>query len=292
MFTIGREVHLPPFPSKETIVKRGPEAEAADYVRSRIGAPPEVALVLGSGLGGLAEELEGAVAITYADIPHFPVSTAPGHAGRLVAGTLSGRSVIVMQGRFHFYEGYAATELCFAPRVLSAIGAGILILTNAAGSVNLSYVPGDLMIISDHVNLAGENPLRGQTSLSFGARFPDMADVYDAGLRALAVGRARELGISVHEGVYAWFAGPSFETPAEIRMARVLGADAVGMSTVPEAIAGAHCGMRVMGVSLIANTAAGIMPQPITASEVISISKEKGPKLFSLLKGILRHGEA
>ncbi len=273
-------------------MKQRPEARAADYVRSRIDAPPEIALVLGSGLGGIEDELQEAVAIPYADIPHFPVSTAPGHAGRLVAGTLGGRRVIVMQGRFHFYEGYSSAMLCFAPRVLHALGARILVLTNAAGGVNLSYAPGDLMLISDHINLAGENPLMGQESPSFGPRFPDMSNVYDAALRALAVGAATKLGITIHQGVYAWFNGPSFETSAEIRMARALGADAVGMSTVPEAIAGAQCGMRIMGISLIANMAAGILPQPITASEVISISQEKGPTLSSLLSGILRGKQA
>ncbi len=262
-------------------------AEAAEHIGSRIGVRPQAALVLGSGLGGLAEEMHGSEAVPYSSIPHFPVSTAPGHAGRLVAGTLSGLPVIVMQGRFHSYEGYPAPDLCFAPRVLHALGAGVLILTNAAGGVNLAYAPGDFMLISDHVNLTSESPLRGEDSLAFGPRFPDMSNVYDPGLRALARRLATQLGISLQEGVYAWFAGPSFETPAEIRMARVLGADAVGMSTVPEAVAGAHCGMRVMGISLIANMAAGILPQPITAEEVIAISQEKGPKLAALIKALI-----
>ena len=248
---------------------------------------PRAALVLGSGLGGLAEELQGAEAIPYGDVPRFPVSTAPGHAGRLVAGMLSGLPVIMMQGRFHCYEGYPASMLSFAPRVLHALGAGILILTNAAGGVNLSYAPGDFMLISDHINMTGESPLRDGESLAFGPRFLDMSNVYDPGLRDLARRCAGELRIAVREGVYAWFAGPSFETPAEIRMARILGADAVGMSTVPEAIAGAHCGMKVTGISLIANMAAGILPQPITAEEVMTISQERGPKLAALIKGLL-----
>jgi len=264
-----------------------PEAEAAAYIRERIHSSPEAAIVLGSGLGGLADAAEGATAIPYKEIPHFPVSTAPGHAGRLVAGRVSGRSVIMMQGRFHFYEGYSGLELSFAPRVLRALGAQVFILTNAAGGVNLSFAPGDLMLISDHINLTGQNPLRGQESLAFGPRFPDMSNVYDPELRALARRCAQDQNTVLREGVYAWFTGPSFETPAEIRMARTLGADAVGMSTVPEAIAGVHCGMRVIGISLIANMAAGILPQPITSEEVITISQEKGPKLSSLITGIL-----
>ncbi len=266
--------------------------EAAKHVAAKISARPRVALVLGSGLGGLAEELQGAVAIPYGDIPHFPVSTAPGHAGRLLYGTLSGQGVIVMQGRFHSYEGYTAAQLSFAPRVLRALGAGILILTNAAGGVNRSFAPGDLMLIADHINLAGENPLRGEESPEFGPRFPDMSTAYDPALRSIARRCAQEQQTRLHEGIYAWFAGPSFETPAEIRMARVLGADAVGMSTVPEAIAGAQCGMRVMGISLIANMAAGILPQPITAEEVIAVTRAQGPKIASLLRAIVGSVEA
>ncbi|MGA2762713.1 MAG: purine-nucleoside phosphorylase [Spirochaetia bacterium] len=265
--------------------------EAADYAGSRIGGPPEVALVLGSGLGGLAEELEGAVAIPYGDIPHFPVSTAPGHAGRLVAGRLSGRSVVAMQGRFHFYEGYQASELSFAPRVLRRLGARVLVLTNAAGGVNLSFSPGDFMLLSDHLNLTGQNPLIGGESTAFGPLFPDQSNVYDQALRARVRRSAREEGVVLREGIYGWFAGPCFETPAEIRMARYFGADAVGMSTVPEAIAGAHCGMRVMGISLIANMAAGILPQPITAEEVLAISGERGPRFAALLKRFLQNLE-
>lgn len=274
--------------SRRTIgMTSGPEADAADYIRLRIAASPRIALVLGSGLGGLAEGMEDAVAIPYGDIPHFPVPTAPGHAGRLLSGRVSGRSVIMMQGRFHSYEGHPASALCFVPRVLKLLGCGILVLTNAAGGVNPSFAPGDIMLITDHINLALESPLRGQESLSFGPRFPDMSRVYDPALRACALRSAREQRISVREGVYAWFAGPSFETPAEIRMARVLGADAVGMSTVPEAIAGAQCGMRVMGVSLIANMAAGMLAQPITEEEVLAVSREKGPDLSRLIRGLL-----
>ncbi len=264
-----------------------PETEAADFIGSRMAAEPEIALVLGSGLGGLAEDLGEAVVIPYEQIPHFPLATAPGHAGRLVAGKMSGRSVVVMQGRFHYYEGHPASALCFAPRVLKKLGARILVLTNAAGGVNLSFAPGDFMLITDHINLTQENPLRGPESLAFGPRFPDMCQVYDPDLRVSALECARELRITLRQGVYAWFAGPSFETPAEIRMARALGADAVGMSTVPEAVAGAHCGLRVMGISLIANMAAGILPQPITAEEVLAISREKAPVFSSLIRALV-----
>ena len=206
-------------------------------------------------------------------------------------GRLSGRSVVAMQGRFHFYEGYQASELSFAPRVLRRLGARVLVLTNAAGGVNLSFSPGDFMLISDHLNLTGQNPLIGGESTAFGPLFPDQSNVYDPALRALARRSAREEGAVLREGIYGWFAGPCFETPAEIRMARYFGADAVGMSTVPEAIAGAHCGMRVMGISLIANMAAGALPQPITAEDVLAISGERGPRFAALLKRFLQNLE-
>jgi purine-nucleoside phosphorylase len=259
--------------------------EAADYLGERIGSVPSVALTLGSGLGGLAEEMESPTAIPYANIPHFPVSTAPGHAGRLVAGMLAGIPALVLQGRFHFFEGYAPERIAFPVRVLASLGVRILFLTNAAGGVNESFAPGDFMLISDHIFLSGHNPCIGPNDDAIGSRFFDMTTAYDPVLRGRARAVAQRLGIPVREGVYMWFAGPSFETPAEIRAARVLGADAVGMSTVPETIAAVHCGLRVLGVSCITNMAAGIAKGRITAEEVLAISEREKSRFSALVGG-------
>lgn len=256
-------------------------------IQRALGPVPRIALVLGSGLGGLADNLEDRRSIAYADIPGFPRSTAPGHAGRLIAGSLAGTPVLCMQGRFHVYEGWEPSHIAFPVRVFRALGVQILILTNAAGGVNLACKPGDFMLIRDHINLSGRNPLVGPNDDSIGPRFPDLSKAYDPELRQIARQTAESLGIELHEGVYAWFLGPSFETPAEIRMARLLGADAVGMSTVPEVIAGVHCGLRVLGISCITNMAAGILDQPITAEEVIDISERRRPVFEALLQGIV-----
>ena len=279
--------------------------KAAELLEAKLGKAPRVALVLGSGLGALADELSEAVALPYAEIPGFPVSTAPGHAGRFVKGKLdtldaldtrgvtdstarAGKvPVVMMQGRFHCYEGWDAGQIAFPIRVLRRWGVEILVLTNAAGGVNLSFHPGDFMLIRDHINLSGRNPLVGSNDERIGPRFTDMTKAYDPELRALAHKAAGECGIALQEGVYAWFLGPSFETPAEIRMARTLGADAVGMSTVPEVIAAAHCGMRVLGISCITNMAAGILDQPITGDEVIEISRRRQPDFSALMRGIV-----
>ncbi len=260
---------------------------AAALLRERLGDAPACALVLGSGLGGFAEALERSVALSYKEIPGFPVSTAPGHAGRFVTGLADGVKVLAMQGRFHCYEGWDASQIAFPVRVLRAYGVRILLLTNAAGGVNTDFRPGDFMLIKDHINLSGRNPLVGANDERIGPRFPDMSSAYDPALRRLARDAAHSLGIGLHEGVYAWFLGPSFETPAEIRMARVLGADAVGMSTVPEVIAAAHCGMRILGISCITNMAAGILDQPITAEEVLEISARRQPDFTALIRAIL-----
>jgi purine-nucleoside phosphorylase len=257
---------------------------AADFIAGRIGEAPRTALVLGSGLGGLAEEIEGAIAVPYAEIPGFPLSTAPGHAGRLVAGRLAEKRVLIMQGRFHCYEGHPASRIAFPIRVFRELGVERLILTNAAGGANPSFSPGDLMLITDHINLTGQNPCIGENDPLVGPRFFDMSHAYDPGLRADARRAAAELGIELREGVYAWFIGPSFETPAEIRMARGLGADAVGMSTVPETIAAAHCGLRVLGLSCITNMAAGMSDRPITSEEVLEISEREKPRFSSFIK--------
>ncbi len=262
-------------------------ASAATLLRSWLGEPPVCALVLGSGLGGFAETIESPAVLPYHDIPGFPESTAPGHAGRFVAGAIEGTRLLAMQGRFHCYEGWDAAQIAFPVRVLREYGVKVLFLTNAAGGVNMNFKPGDFMIIADHLNLSGRNPLIGPNDERIGPRFPDMSRAYDPELRALAKGVAAKLGIGIHEGVYAWFLGPSFETPAEIRMARVLGADAVGMSTVPEVIAAAHCGMRVLGISCITNMAAGILDQPITSEEVLEISAKRQPDFSALVREII-----
>lgn len=261
--------------------------EAAAYLRSRVGEAPRMAIVLGSGLGPLADELEEATVIPYGEIPHFPVSTAPGHAGRLVIGKLEGKPLLVMQGRFHHYEGHSMERVTFPVRVFKALGLERLFLTNASGGVNASYTPGDFMVITDHINFSGQNPLIGLNNDDLGPRFFDLSTAYDPELRVIAQRASNELGLTLREGVYAWFAGPSFETPAEIRMVRILGADAVGMSTVPEVIAAAHCGLRVLGVSCITNMAAGILDQPITSEEVFEISRQRAPQFSAFVRRIV-----
>lgn len=228
----------------------------------------EIGLILGSGLGAYANRLSDVRTLSYAEIPGFPVSAVPGHAGRFVIGEHAGKTVIAMQGRFHAYEGYDAPMLALGVRTMRKLGVEKLLLTNAAGGVNLTYRPGTLMVLSDHINFARINPLIGANDDSLGPRFPDQSNVYDKDLRAALIAAAAQIGVELREGVYMMFSGPTFETPAEIRMARALGADAVGMSTVPEAIAATHCGMRVVGISLITNMAAGILDQKLTHEEV------------------------
>lgn len=259
--------------------------ESANYIKSRLpqGFAPQIALVLGSGLGGFAEKMEVAAAIKYADIPHFPLSTVMGHSGNLVAGTLFGKQVLCMQGRFHYYEGYSMAEVAYPVQVMHLLGAESLVLTNAAGGVNESFSPGDLMLISDHFKLLQDSPLRGKNIDEFGPRFCDMSDVYTKAIRQKVKALAQSAGIPLQEGVYAHMAGPSFETPAEIRMLRVLGADAVGMSTVPEAICAAHCGMKVLGISCISNMAAGILNQPLSHQEVLETGQRVAKKFTDLL---------
>lgn len=244
-------------------------AEAAAAIRDRTSVAPEVLLVLGSGLGAFADAIENAVAIPYEEIPHFATSTAPGHAGRLVVGTVRGRPVAVMAGRHHLYEGYSPEEIVLPVRALRLLGAEIMLITNAAGGVNRDFSQGSLMLITDHINLTGRNPLIGPNDDRLGPRFPDMSQAYDPELGRLALASAERLRMPLEQGVYLALQGPSFETPAEIRMARTLGADAVGMSTVLETIAANHAGMRVLGISLITNMAAGMLPQPLSEQEVI-----------------------
>lgn len=242
--------------------------KAAKAVEKAIGTA-EIAIVLGSGLGGYEQKLQDARFISYADIPGFPVSTVPGHAGKLASGELDGKRVLMMCGRFHSYEGYGMGEVTMAVRVMRLLGVHTLILTNAAGGVNEGFKAGDLMLITDHLNFSGRNPLRGPNIDEFGPRFPDMTEAYDPYLREVAREQAEKLGITLKEGVYCWFNGPTYETPAEVRMARILGADAVGMSTVPETIVAHHCGMKVLGISTITNMAAGITGKAISHEEVM-----------------------
>lgn len=259
---------------------------AAQAIRERVGEA-EIGVILGSGLGDYAQALKDAKYIDYRDIPGFPVSTAPGHAGRWWTGTLHGKRVCMMQGRFHAYEGYDLSEVTMPVRVMALLGVKTLIVTNAAGGVNLDFTPGDLMILTDCINFSGKNPLTGPNLDQFGPRFPDMSRCYDRELIALCRQQADKLGIPVRQGVYMWFNGPCYETPAEIRLARVVGADAVGMSTVPETIVARHCGIRVLGVSCITNMAAGILDQPLCHEEVTEVANRVRTTFRSLLDAVI-----
>ena len=266
--------------------------EAASTIRERTSLQPEVALILGSGLGALAREVRDIVAIPYEEIPHFARSTVVGHAGRLLLGTLENRPVVIMQGRFHFYEGYSPRVLTFPVRVMSALGAHTLLVSNAAGGVNPAYRPGDFMLIADHIyfpGLAGANPLLGPNDERFGDRCPPLARAYDARLRALARSVAAESPeLTLHEGVYAMVAGPSFETGAELRFLRTIGVDAVGMSTAPEVVVARHMGMQVLGISLITNAATGAETEVVNHAEVLSTADAARERFITLVLGILR----
>lgn len=258
--------------------------ESADYITSRLsGFVPDIVMVLGSGLGFMGDIVENPVVIPYGDIPHFKVSTAPGHAGQLVCGTLAGKKVAVMQGRLHHYEGYSFEEVSYAVRVLKLVGCSTLIVTNAAGCLNRDWDVGDIMLITDHVKFFLESPLRGENLPEFGTRFPDMSKVYTPALRQVARKSAAELGLPLREGVYCYFPGPQFETPAEIRAFRLLGADAIGMSTVPEAITANHAGMDILGFTLLSNMAAGILDQPLSGEEVNATAEASRGKFSKLI---------
>lgn len=261
--------------------------QAAKYLQSKYKQTPKIGLILGSGLGVLADEIENPVKIPYNEIPNFPVSTVEGHAGQLVFGTLKGTDVVAMQGRFHFYEGYSLDKVTFPVRVMKEIGVETLIVTNAAGGINESFEPGDLMILSDHLNNMGQNPLIGANDPKLGVRFPDMSQTYDKGLREIAKNVAAELSISVREGVYVANTGPTYETPAEVRSLRILGGDAVGMSTVPEVIVARHTGLKVLGLSCISNMAAGILDQPLSHDEVIETTEKVKDNFLNLVKKIV-----
>jgi len=262
-------------------------ADAVKAVRARLGSrSPEVAIVLGSGLGAFAERLTDAVRMSYADIPGFHVPTVEGHRGELVAGTLAGRSVVAQSGRFHLYEGHASGAAALPTRVFAELGVTTLVVTNAAGGIRPSFRPGTLMLITDHLNLTGQNPLAGPV-VPGEARFPDMSAAYDPALRALALEVARARGITLEEGVYAALLGPSYETPAEIRMLRTLGADAVGMSTAPEVIVANARGMRCLGISTVTNAAAGVSDAKLSHAEVMEAANLVGKRLGDLIEGVV-----
>lgn len=260
---------------------------SANYLRERVPEPIQTAVVLGSGLGAFAEALTDPTIIPYEEIPDFVRSTVEGHVGRMVIGKLENQTIAVMQGRFHYYEGYSLEEVTLPIRAFGLLGVTNLILTNAAGGINANYQPGSLMLISDHINLMFQSPLRGQHDDRLGARFPDMTEVYDRSYQRLAQRCANELGMRLESGVYLALQGPNYETPAEIRMMRVLGGDAVGMSTVPEAIVAKQMGLKVLGISLISNAAAGVLDQPINHAEVMETGARVAEQFIALLKKII-----
>jgi purine-nucleoside phosphorylase len=263
--------------------------EARDYIKKQVEFIPEIGLILGSGLGVMGEEVENKIIIDYSDIPNFPISTVEGHKSRFIFGTLNNKKVAVMQGRFHFYEGYSMQEVVFPVWVMKALGISKLIVTNAAGGVNTSFSPGDLMLIKDHINFAGTNPLIGKNIEEFGPRFPDMSNAYNKDLISIAKECASAKGIDIKEGCYMMYSGPNYETPAEIRMSRILGGDAVGMSTVPEVMVATHCGIKVLGISCITNMAAGILDQPLDHREVIDTAEKVRTKFVRLVKEIVQN---
>ena len=260
---------------------------ATRVIRSRISVEPRIALVLGSGLGGFADDFEEAVGIPYEDIPGFVRSTAQGHAGRLVIGKIDSVPVLAMQGRVHYYEGYSLEEVTFAVRTFGLLGVKTLVLTNAAGGINVQLTQGALMVISDHLNLMGVNPLRGANDERFGRRFPDMSAVYSHELQELVIDEAKAIGVEVRRGIYGALSGPSYETPSEIHLLRNLGADAVGMSTVPEAIVARHMGLEVLGISCITNMAAGISDEPINHEEVMATGDRVRETFAELLRRVI-----
>ncbi|MGN7164622.1 purine-nucleoside phosphorylase [Paenibacillus cellulositrophicus] len=263
--------------------------EAAAFIQSKGGVQPEVGLILGSGLGILADLIQDGISIAYEDIPHFPVSTVEGHAGELLLGTIEGRNVVLMKGRFHMYEGYGPEVTAFPVRVMKELGVKSLLVTNAAGGINTAFEPGDLMVLTDHLNLTGRNPLIGANDPALGVRFPDMSEAYSRRLRQLLKDTAASKNIPIREGVYAGLLGPTYETPAEIRMLRTLGADAVGMSTVSETIVARHAGLEVLGISCISNMAAGILDQPLSHEEVMETTERVREKFLGLVLAVIPH---
>jgi purine-nucleoside phosphorylase len=280
-------------PPRKTAKQTKPESEferaesAAKFIFAKTKLRPQIALVLGSGLGAFADEFEHATKIPYAEIPHFPKSTAIGHAGQLVVGKVGEIPVAGMQGRVHLYEGYSAKDVAFPIRVFARMGIKAVILTNAAGGIKREFVQGQLVVIKDHINLQGVSPLTGPNDERFGQRFPDMTIAYDRRFREITIGEGNRNHIGLYEGVYAALPGPSYETPAEIRYLRTIGADLVGMSTVPEVIAARHSGIRVLGVSCVTNAAAGILDQPLDHKEVLETAERVKTQFIALLKAVI-----
>lgn len=262
--------------------------KSADYILSKIDFKPEIAFVLGSALGSLSEEIENPIVIEYEEIPNFLISTVESHAGQLILGKLNGKNVVCMSGRFHYYEGYDFEELVIPIRVFHLLGVKTVILTNAAGAVNPSYTPGEIMIIRDHIKLMGASPLRGPNVEEFGPRFIDMTETYTRELRDLAKRSAEKINMKINEGVYYFTPGPQLETASEVNALRILGADAVGMSTVTEAITAVHCGMKVLGLALMTNMAAGVIEKPISSEEVYEIGRQSSQKFKELLREIIK----
>src|SRR5690625_2267476 len=261
---------------------------AKEFVKSRTNHTPELGIILGSGLGSLAEEMKDADVIPYEDIPHFSKSDAEGHANELVIGELEGKKIVAMKGRYHYYEGHSLDEVTFPVRVMQALGIESLIITNSCGAVNTDFNPGELMLITDHINLVGTNPLIGKNNEELGTRFPDVSEVYSKELRDIASRVAQENDIKLREGVYGWWSGPVYETPAEIRMIRTLGGDAIGMSTVPEATVAIHGGLRVLGISCLTNMACGILDEPLSHDEVIAVAAQSRSKFVHLVKKTIK----
>jgi purine-nucleoside phosphorylase len=277
----------PGFASGESLDEFERAGLAAEFISAQTSLRPEIALVLGSGLGAFADELSDATKILYAEIPYFPQSTAIGHAGTLVVGKVGKISICGMQGRVHLYEGYSVKDVSFPIRVFVRMGVKAVILTNAAGGIKREFVQGKLVVIKDHINLQGANPLSGPNDERFGPRFPDMSSAYDRRFREMAVGEGNRMGIGMYEGVYAALPGPSYETPAEIRFLRAIGADLVGMSTVPEVITARHSGIRVLGISCVTNAAAGILDQPLDHKEVLETAERVKGQFIGLLKAVI-----
>lgn len=261
--------------------------EATQYIKSKVEISPEIGLILGSGLGVLADEIEDPVALDYEQIPHFPTSTVEGHAGQFVFGKLKGKRVAAMQGRFHYYEGYSMAEVTFPVYVLKSLGIETIIITNAAGGMNRAFAAGDLMVITDHINFTGDNPLIGPNLSEFGSRFPDMSQAYDKKLSALALTKGKELGVSIQQGVYAGISGPAYMTPSELIMLSKIGGDAVGMSTVPEVIVARHCGLKVLGISCITDMAIGEELEPLSHEQVVEMANKTRPKFISLMNAVM-----
>ena len=265
--------------------------QTKNYIKNVVNTEPEIGIILGSGLGFLVEEIQNPTLLPYDDIPHFPTTTVEGHKGQLAIGELEGKNVVMMQGRFHYYEGYSMEDVVYPVRVMAQLGIKNLIITNAAGGVNVDFKAGDLMLITDHINLTGTSPLIGPNIKQFGERFPDMSEAYDPDLRKIAVSAAKDLTINLQEGIYAGVTGPNYETPAEIRYLRAIGADAVGMSTVPEVIVANHMGIKILGISCITNMAAGVLLEKLSHDEVVETANKVKGTFIKLIKGVVKEIE-